>query len=148
MTSPAEQIAELFFFLAEDDLAELFHYFHFRQLTAGEELWQEGDPCDCMAFVVSGRLEENKETEFKGKKVVVSILGNGSLAGDACMINRQPRDTGVRALEDTALLCLSADRFDDLLAGHSELGMKLLKSMLLAVSSRLRQSVTRIASIF
>jgi len=66
-----------------------------------------------MAFIVSGKLEVNKETEFKVKQVVVGVISDGSMAGNACMIDRRSRSESVRALTDSALLGISLEHFEE-----------------------------------
>jgi CRP-like cAMP-binding protein len=53
-----------------------------------------------------------------------------------------------RALDDTDLLVITHENFEKLTEEHPELGVKLLKGMLLAVSTRLRKSYDRLAAIF
>lgn len=148
MITVGEQISELFYFIAEDDLAHILPYFTFLQVKKGETLWHEGDDCDYMAFIVSGKLEESKETEFKGKQVVVGVVSDGSLIGDACMINQRQRGETVKALADTALLCLSLEQFEMLMVQENELAKHLLKSMLVSISTKLRHTVKRLAAVF
>ncbi len=148
MTSPADQISDLFYYLAEDDMARLMGYFQFRHLPKGEILWTEGDPSEFVAFVVSGKLEARKETEFKGKQVITGVISDGSMVGDAAIMNRRPVGETVMARQDTAMLSLSAEEFDRLLEEQSVLGMKLLKSMMLIMSTRMRHMAGRLASIF
>lgn len=148
MFSPSEQISELFYFLAEDDMAELMAYFNFKHLPKGDILWNEGAPSEFVAFVVSGKLEARKETEFKGKQVIISVISDGSIVGDAAIMDRRPVGESVLALEDTALLCISADNFNRLMDEQPILGMKLIKSMMIIMSTRMRHLASRLASIF
>jgi len=142
------QVAGLFHFLAQDDLAELIGYFQFRQVAKGELLWREGDESDYLVFVVRGRLEASKETEFKGKQVVIGLLTDGSIVGDIGMIDGRPRSVSIRALSDTALLSIDREAFDSLLASQPELGQQFLKSILYSVSDRLRHAEQRLTRIF
>lgn len=148
MTSPADRISDLFYYLAEDDLAQLMGYFQFRHLPKGEVLWNEGDPSSFLGFVVSGKLEARKETEFKGKQVIIGVISDGSIVGDAAIMDRRPVGATVLAMQDTAMLCISAENFDRLLEQQPLLGMKLLKSMMIIMSTRMRHMANRLASIF
>ena len=65
-----------FCFFGSDDAKVLSGYFECRNVKAGETLWKEGDICDYVAFITSGRLEVKKETEFEGKPVIV---GKGAM---------------------------------------------------------------------
>lgn len=137
-----------FRFLEEEDIPLLSPFFDCRQVAAGETLWEEGGDCNYLVFVIDGRLEIKKETEFKGKLVIVGVYGRGNVAGELCLLDGSPRAVTVAALEDCNLLLLTRDRFEALLQEHPLLGIKLLKGMLLAVSVRLRKSFDRLAAIF
>lgn len=137
-----------FHFLAEDDLTDVAAYFSCRQLKAGEILWREGDAATEEAFIVAGRVEVKKETEFAGKQVVIGVYSAGTIVGEISILDDKPRAVTAVALQDTDLLLLSRENFEKLLTEHPERGVKLLKGMLLAVSTRLRKAFDRLASIF
>jgi len=138
----------LFHFLNEDDLVEMPCYFALMELSKGEQLCREGDPCDYVAFIVSGSLEIKKETEFAGKQVILGVYSKGSIVGELCILDGQPRAVSAEALEDTTLVILSRENLDKLINEHPELGVKFLKGMLVTVSLRLRKSFDRLAAIF
>ena len=137
-----------FHFLDEDDLAAVADYFSCRQFRAGETLWQEGDDGDYEAFIVEGRVEVKKETEFPGKQVVVGVYSAGTIVGELCVVDQRPRAVTAVALEDTAILTLSCSQLEKLLEQNPAVGIRLLKGILLAVSTRLRKSFERLAAIF
>lgn len=137
-----------FRYLERADLVDLTPLFSCRQVAAGEILWREGDPCDYLVFIVEGRIEVKKETEFQGKQVIVGVYGRGTVVGELCILDNAPRPVTAVALEDSSLLVIDRADFIRLLEEEPELGVKLLKGMLFAVSSRLRKSFDRLASIF
>lgn len=137
-----------FHFLAEEDMPLLADFFDCRQVPAGEILWQEGEPGDYEAFIVEGRVEVKKDTEFAGKQVVVGVYSPGTVVGELCLLDKKPRAVTAVALEDCGLLILTRQRLEALLEEHPRVGVKLLKGMLFAVSIRLRKSFERLASIF
>ena len=63
----------VFNFLSDEDLKNLSAFFESKNIPAGETLWKEEDPFDYIAFIVSGRVEIKKATEFEGKELVVGI---------------------------------------------------------------------------
>jgi len=138
----------VFSFLDVKDLKELCGYFRCRTLRTGETLWKEGDPCDYMAFVVSGRVEVKKQTEFEGKHVVVGLFSKGSIIGSLCILDNAPRAVTASALEDGTIVSIGRDNFEKLMNAHPELGARLMKGMLLSTSIRLRKSFERLASFF
>lgn len=137
-----------FRFLQGTDSSVIAPFFLCRQARAGEILWREGDPCDYVAFIIEGKVDVKKETEFEGKQVIVGVYGKGAIVGELCLLDGSPRAVTAVALTDTDLLLLTRANLERLLELHPQLGIKLLKGMLLAVSIRLRKSFDRLASIF
>jgi CRP-like cAMP-binding protein len=137
-----------FRFLHGEDVSVIAPFFTCRQARAGEILWREGDPCEHVAFIIEGQVDIKKETEFEGKQVIVGVYGKGSIVGELGLLDGKPRAVTAVALTDTDLLLLTRQNLDRLLELYPELGIKLLKGMLLAVSIRLRKSFDRLASIF
>lgn len=148
MTSAGKEIADLFHYLEENEIENLATYFSFGQMKAGETLWKEEDPCEVLAFIVSGKIRLSKQTEFKGKEVVVGVFGPGAMAGEPSILDGSLQATSAVALEDAVLLLLSKKSFDRILQESPELGMRLLKSMLLSVSDRLKHALGRLAAMY
>ncbi len=146
--SRMQQDLRFFRFLDGPALSRLAEYFSCRQVAAGEVLWREGDADEGEVFILSGRLEAKKQTEFAGKEVVVGVFSAGTLVGELSFLDGRPRAVTVVALEDAELLLLSRDNFERLLREHPDQGVALLKGMLLAVSTRLRKAYERLAAIF
>jgi CRP-like cAMP-binding protein len=137
-----------FAFLGNHELLKLSSYLGCRHLEIGEIIWEEGDPCDFMAFVVSGRLKIKKETEFEGKQAVVGIYGSGAIAGELCLLDGSPRAVSAEAMDPVDLLTLDRMNFEMLIGREPDLGARLLKGMLLTVSTRLKQSFSRLTTFF
>jgi CRP/FNR family cyclic AMP-dependent transcriptional regulator len=135
-------------FMEEKDFADVPCYFKRRLVKAGEVLFHEGDACDYLAYIIDGRLEIKKATDFQGKEFILGIYGRGSLVGELCFLDSSPRPYTAVALEECSLVELSKENFDTMVAEVPELGIKFLKGLLLASSIRLRKSFDRMAAIF
>ena len=138
----------IFSFVGPEKLEGLCSYFQCKSVSEGELLWEEGDPCDFAAFIVSGRVEVMKQTEFKGKHVIVGVYGRGAVVGALCILDGGKRAVTAKALEDTSVTTISRDNFEKLLNEEPELGAQLMKGMLLSFSTRLRKSFERLATFF
>jgi CRP-like cAMP-binding protein len=143
-----KQELRFFSFMEDEDLDQVGHYFECRQVSAGEKLWQEGEPGNFIAFIVSGRIELRKETEFKGRNVVVGVYSQGSITGELSILDQSPRTESAVALDQSDLILLTHNHFKRMMSEHPTLGNKLLRGMLLTVSQRLKKSYDRLASIF
>lgn len=137
-----------FSFLSDRELTDLYHHFTCRHVPAGTVLWKMGDTCDYMAFITSGRMLIKVGTEFEGKDVVVGVLTEGSMVGERGMLDGTPHFVTAEALEDLDLVMIDHDNFQRILDKHEELAIKLLKGMLLSVSTRLENALGRLASVF
>ncbi len=137
-----------FRFFTEEDLTRIGGYFECAQAAAGDVLWREGEPSGCVFFIMSGRVEIKKQTEFKGKEVVVGVYSQGAIAGELSILDGRPAATSAKALEEVSLVLLRKDKFDALIEAHPILGIQLLKGMLLTTATRLRKSYDRLAAIF
>lgn len=135
-------------FLSEEDAGHLSRYLIGRRIAAGQTLWQEGQTGNDLVLALSGHLEAKKDTEFPGKQVVVAVYGPGALVGELSFLNGGARAVSVVALEDTELVVLAREAFEDLLRDHPELGFRLYRVILQVLASRLKKSYERLAAIF
>ncbi len=134
----------VFNFMSDEDLRNLSAFFEIKRIPAGETLWKKEDPYDYIAFIVSGRVEIKKETEFHGRELIVGIYSKGAL----CILDESLRTVTAEALEDVSLAIITQQNLDKLIETNPESGAKLLKGMLLTVSIRLRKSFDRLAVFF
>ncbi len=137
-----------FRFLSDEELQAMGNYFTCRRVEAGTVLWKEGDPCNFMLFILSGRMLIKKGTEFEGKDVVIGVLSSGSMNGERGLLDGSPHPYTAEALEDLELVMIDHDSFNRILEERNELAVKLLKGMLLSVSTRLENALSRLASVF
>ena len=115
---------------------------------AGTLLWNEGDNDNKVGFILSGRIGIKKMTAFTNKHVVVGTYGAGSVFGELCLLTNDKRAVSAEALEDVDLLFLDTEAFEQLIAEHPHLGLKLLRGLFRMTSRRLSSSYSRIAAIF
>jgi CRP-like cAMP-binding protein len=140
----AEGEKSVFNFLGDEDLKNLSVFFESKNIPEGETLWKEEDPFDYIAFIVSGRVEIKKETEFGDMNVIMGIYSKGAL----CILDDSLRKVTAIALEDVSLAIIIQKNLDKLIETNPALGAKLLKGMLLTVSDRLRKSFDRLTVFF
>lgn len=85
----------------------------------GETAVREGDECDGVLFIASGRVRLVRQG-IGGKAVTLATLGAGETLGGAVPA-RATYSASARAAEDTVLLRVPRTEFDDLLSSHSVL---------------------------
>ncbi len=134
--------------LNADQMALQQAYFSVKQVSAGQELWHEGQPGEYLAFVLSGCMQLKKDTEFGGTPVVVGVFSAGAVIGELSFSRNDVRVVTAAALDESRVAILTRPRFEALVKEHPELGVKLLETVLQATCKRLEKSYERLAAIF
>jgi NTE family protein/lysophospholipid hydrolase len=127
---------DLFRELNELTLAEFENSLHWVRLSGGESLMQQGDPADCIYFLVNGRLRVVVEHE-DGSETAVGEISRGEVVGEMAILTDEPRSATVRALRDSELLMFSKEDFERLLERHPEAMMKITRQIV----KRLQRSI-------
>ena len=104
-----------------------------RRCAAGELVLAEGEPCQGLSFVVSGRVDAFKLSE-DGREQVLRILGPGRTFNDVPVFDGGPNPAGVAALEESIVGLLSAARIHALLRERPDVAAAVIR--LLAVRLR------------
>jgi CRP/FNR family transcriptional regulator, cyclic AMP receptor protein len=137
-----------FSFLDEEDFEKIACFFESVTFPAHAVIFKEGDPAEFIGFVLSGKLEVKKQTEFKGNQLIIAILTKGALVGELSIFDEHTRSATVEAVEETSILKLRNDAFDALLREYPEIGIKILKGFIRILSLRLRKTTERLTTIF
>jgi len=143
-----EEDVSAFTFLNHDDLKKASAFFQCKKFSSGEILWEEGDPCAYVAFIVSGRVRVKKKTKLKGNQVILGVYSKGAYVGVLCILDGSPRAVTAEAVEDSSVVVISKEKFDSLSMKHPDIGNALMKGMLMGVSKSLKNSFTRLVAIF
>jgi len=138
----------IFSFFEEDDAEKVIPFFDIVDYPVGAVIFKEGDPGDFIGFVVSGKLEVKKQTEFKGNQLIIALLSSGALVGELSIFDQHKRSATVEAVEDTIMLILRNTSLDALLQKHPYTGNKLLKGLIRILALRLRKATERLTTIF
>jgi response regulator RpfG family c-di-GMP phosphodiesterase len=87
-----------------------------RRYAAGETVFEEGSPGDCLHLVVDGALEVRRT---EGAEVyVLAELRPGHAFGELAVLDRTPRTATVVAVRDSATVQIGAAELDAVLAAH------------------------------
>lgn len=139
---------KMFNLLDNAELEDFFSYFEKVTCPAGRAFFEEGDPGDSIGFLLSGKLEVKKETEFKGKHIILAVLDKGAMVGEFSMISGQQRSATVIALEDSEILTLKREPLDAFLEKSPHTGIKVFKGIVHIMGLRFRKTVDRLKVIF
>jgi signal transduction histidine kinase len=120
--------AELYEFLAEN-VEEL-------RVAAGEVLCREGSPGDDMYVLLAGELKITKNGKF------ITSIQPVEYIGEMALIEAKPRSATVLAVEDSTLLKITRDQFQEYFSNQP----KSLFSMMRTLSKRIRVNTEIIAA--
>jgi CRP-like cAMP-binding protein len=112
-------------------------------------VFNEGDIGDYMGIILSGKLDVKKQTEFKGRQVIIASLKEGSFVGEMSLVNEhEPRSATVSASEDSQIVILKREALESLIQKYPYIGVKILKGLNQVLAIRLRKTVERMTSMF
>src|SRR5512135_2291734 len=117
----------MFDMLDNEDIEKMTPFFEVIVYPANTVIFREGDPGDFIGFVLSGKLEVKKQTEFKGNQLIIALLSKGAMVGELSMFDQHKRSATVEAVEETTLMILRNEAMESLIKLHPYTGIKILK---------------------
>ena len=138
----------IFHLLDKEDMEQILPYFEVLDCPAGTTIFNEGDEGDYACFIAAGQFEVKKQTEFKGKQVIIALLGKGSIVGEMSLIDQYARSATVVSREDSKMVILRRQAVESISQKSPYIGIKILKGLNRVLSIRLRQTVDRLIGIF
>lgn len=109
----------------EAAIAAITELVTWRNVSAGELLFNAGDPADAAYIVLAGRLEVEAPD---GRRL--ALVGRGSVVGEFGLLEGRPRTATIRAVRDTNLARLSQQDFASIAVQHTNLAMGLIRRIL------------------
>jgi CRP-like cAMP-binding protein len=91
-------------------------------------IWNEGDICRYLYFVISGRIKIIKHSET-GKDVIIEIYGPKDAIGETTTLVGGAYTTAAVCLSPTSLLCVPRHQILDLLANVPGVALRSLRGM-------------------
>ena len=115
-----------------DAIAEIVEM---RDVTAGKELFREGDAGDGLFLVIAGEIDVIKRVP--GGEHSLARLGPGAVLGEMSLVTADARSATGRALIAARVLHLPAARFRALLAADSVAAHKIVAAIAEVLARRL-----------
>ncbi len=98
-----------------------------RRYAAGEVVFHQEDPADCLQLIVRGRVAAGITTRY-GNQVTFAIQGQGEFFGELALLSADSRRSAtITALEPTETLAVYRDDFQRLRQRHPPVGELLLQ---------------------
>lgn len=133
----------LFSCLTADELVTVEQHSAARNFRKNTVVIQKGDESTTLYVVITGRLKVSLAGD-EGKEVILNTLGPGDYFGELAILGDTPRTATVTTLEDSRLLTISRSAFLELLGGHPDIALALIRGLTQRVA-QLTEQVARLA---
>jgi CRP/FNR family transcriptional regulator, cyclic AMP receptor protein len=94
-----------------------------RSFSAGDSIFKEGDPGDCLFVIVEGTVE------IHANGGVVDRLGAGDIFGEMALIDSRPRSAAALAATDCKLAAIGEKRFLRLVEQTPKFALQIMRVM-------------------
>jgi CRP-like cAMP-binding protein len=136
-----------FAFLEKAETETLLTVMNSVSYKAGDQVFQKGDPADCLYFLRAGRVAVQGKTGFGDRTQVVALLDPGAPVGEKGLLGGRIRGSTIVAVKDSDFFFLSQESFAILVEEQPDLAIKLLKWLLDRVSLRLEKNSERLVHV-
>ncbi len=109
----------LFSIYTDEELVELAKAVKLESISAGETVFQQGEPGDRFYVVYGGKIRILKTDN--GKEINLGVRIRGDHFGEAALITDQPRIATARAIEESVLLSIDRESFNQYVFSKPEL---------------------------
>ncbi|MBX3022659.1 MAG: cyclic nucleotide-binding domain-containing protein [Bdellovibrionales bacterium] len=110
---------------------------------AGQSIFEEGDQEEHFYIVQSGEVEIYTQTKDGSSQFSICTFGPGESFGEFALLDKAPRSASARAKTDVELVRVSAEAYQQLLAGLPEWAGSMLQSF----ANRLKQMNDRLRDL-
>ncbi|MEN8153638.1 MAG: cyclic nucleotide-binding domain-containing protein [Acidobacteriota bacterium] len=134
---------DIFGDLTVETLRELGSLFDEKIFNSGEIIFEENNIGNSMMVITSGEVRVSQDTDSEGEEALI-ILKKGDLFGEMALLEDLPRTANVIAHTNVILLEINREKFLSFLNSHSDAGIKILLKLSRILSSRLRETDTKL----
>lgn len=131
--------------LEPQEIMDIIHIVEVRQFGPGDILFSEGDSGDAWYAVYSGEVEVLKQSN-SGEKTV-NVIHPRACFGEIAVLDGLPRSATVRAVQETIVLRVPQDKFQEMLANDHLIAYKLIRHMALLLASRQRANTETLSRL-
>ncbi len=125
--------------LSATRLARIAHHFARRTFGANEVLFRENDPGDRLCLLACGAVEISIVVPG-GSRARIVTMEEGSLFGEAALLDGRPRSATAQAVEDTVVYELTRDALDEIAAHDPAIAIRLMTNLARLLSLRMRET--------
>ena len=119
---------ELLAALSNTELNKLAAAASERRYAAGEKIVRQGDPGDEFFIVISGRVRTTVRREGS-PTIDLGTFDPGFYFGEMSLLTGEPRRATITAVEDTKVLVVNKENFQEIIATHPKVANKLSRAI-------------------
>lgn len=127
----ALKTVSLFEQVPDDTLAALSAALEEVELSAGETVFEKGDPGDAMYIIVAGRLRAHD------RGITLDLLSAGDVFGEMAVLDGAARSASITAGEDSLLLRLDGEALYDLMDRYGPVARGIIQVLLQRLRARM-----------
>ncbi len=120
-----------------EDISQITGIQEARTYAAGEVIFEEGQPGECMYLVLAGELE----VSIQGRPI--NVLGPGSIFGEMALVDDRARSATVTALSVSRLVPVDHQRFTRLVQQSPDFALQVMGTMSIRLRHLLEVEVKR-----
>ena len=98
-------------------------------LEKGHVLYRQGDECNTMFVLISGAVALYLNYGTKDQFALIVLNEKGSSLGEMGLLEGEPRNSTAVAVEDSVLIEIEEEHFQEFLEKHPNFGTKMLKDL-------------------
>ncbi len=128
----------------EDELKILARWCKAYSANTGSVVLNEGDKSNCMCVIINGSINIFKNLP-NDEQLKIAEVTTGESIGEMGIIDGEPFSASAIASEDSTVLLITREDFEDIVNRHLDLGNKLLWKLSKIITARLRHTTNRLA---
>jgi CRP/FNR family cyclic AMP-dependent transcriptional regulator len=136
----------LFEMLSNQELDYVSELSRQRRFSAGQVIFDEGELGDSLYVIASGEVEVLRR-DAAGKQRTITVLRSPMFFGEMSLIDKEYRSATVRARSDTELLHLTAENLAAFRKQHRDGFTFVVINIARVLSSRLRESNSKLVEM-
>jgi CRP/FNR family transcriptional regulator, cyclic AMP receptor protein len=130
----------------ESEMEILARWFRAYSANTGCVVLNEGDKSNCLCIIIKGHINIFKAIP-NDEELKIAEVTSGESIGEMGIIDGEPFSATAIASDDSTVLLITREDFEDITKQHLELGNKLLWILSKIITARLRHTTARLASI-
>jgi len=114
-----------------------------QQVDADQKIIKEGSLGDAMYIILKGSVRVTK-TGYDHREVMISSMDAGSYFGELSLLDNLPRSANVTTNEQSELLRLGKENFEQLLEKNKDFAVHFYKNCMMETMARIRETASNL----